>query len=92
MGAAVHLGRPGRESARKGDDIQNEYRPGLERPAGLFSALSNVPRAPNVLLARGAIGIFSRWWAPWCSPRAVSHVAHDHADELIEVNRVLPGS
>jgi hypothetical protein len=25
-------------------------------------------------------------------PRAVSHVAHDHADELIEDNRVLPGS
>jgi hypothetical protein len=91
MGAGVHLGRPGRESARKGDDIQNEYRPGLERPAGLFSALSNVPRAPNVL-ARGAIGIFSRWWGAMVLPRAVSHVAHDHADELIEVNRALPGS
>jgi hypothetical protein len=25
-------------------------------------------------------------------PRAVSHVAHDHADELPEVNRALPGS
>ena len=25
-------------------------------------------------------------------PRAVSHVAHDHADEPIEVNRALPGS
>jgi len=24
--------------------------------------------------------------------RAVSHVAHDHADELTEVNRALPGS
>jgi hypothetical protein len=24
-------------------------------------------------------------------PRAVSHVAHDHADELIEVNRRSPG-
>lgn len=25
-------------------------------------------------------------------PRAVSHVAHDRADELTEVNRALPGS
>jgi hypothetical protein len=25
-------------------------------------------------------------------PRAVSHVAHDHADELPEVNRAPPGS
>ena len=25
-------------------------------------------------------------------PRAVSRVAHDHADELPEVNRALPGS
>lgn len=24
-------------------------------------------------------------------PRAVSHVAHGHADGLIEVNRALPG-
>jgi hypothetical protein len=91
MGAWVHLGRPGRESARKGDDIQNEYRPGLERPAGLFSALSNVPRAPNVMLARGAIGI-QQMVGAMVLPRAVSHVAHDHADELIEVNRALPGS
>jgi hypothetical protein len=26
------------------------------------------------------------------SSRAISHVAHDHADEFTEVNRALPGS
>jgi hypothetical protein len=44
------------------------------------------------MLARGAIGIFQPDVGAMVLPRAVSHVAHDHADELIKVNRALPGS
>ena len=43
--------------------------------------------------ARGrAIGIVSQMAGAMVLSRAVSHVAHDHADELTEVNRALPGS
>jgi len=43
------------------------------------------------MLARGAIGIFSQMVGAMVLPRR-GHVAHDHADELIKVNRALPGS
>jgi hypothetical protein len=36
--------------------------------------------------------IFSQMVGAMALPRAVSHVAHDHADELIEVNRALPSA
>ena len=39
-----------------------------------------------------AIGIVSQMAAAIVLSRAVSHVAHDHAGELTEVNRALPGS
>jgi hypothetical protein len=43
--------------------------------------------------ARGrAIGIVRQMAGAMVLSRAVSHVAHDHADELTEVNRALPGS
>lgn len=43
-------------------------------------------------MGAGAVGIFSRQLVGTMGlPRAVSHVAHDHADGLIEVNRALPG-
>lgn len=43
--------------------------------------------------ARGrAIGIVRQMARAMVLSRAVSHVAHDHADELTEVNRALPGS
>jgi len=52
-----------------------------------------MPRALNERRARGrATGIASQTAGAAVLPRAVSHVAHDHADELTEVNRALPGS
>jgi hypothetical protein len=43
--------------------------------------------------ARGkAIGIVSQMAGAVVLSRAVSDVAHDHAGELTEVNRALPGS
>jgi hypothetical protein len=51
---------------------------------------ATMPRAPNVMLAGRPIGIVSQMAG--AIPRAVSHVAHDHAGELTEVNRALPGS
>ena len=51
-----------------------------------------MPRAPNVVLAGRPIGIVSQMAGAMVLSRAVSHVAHDHAGELTEVNRALPGS
>jgi hypothetical protein len=49
-----------------------------------------MPSAPNVVLAGRPIGIVSQMAG--AISRAVSHVAHDHAGELTEVNRALLGS
>lgn len=76
MGARVPLGRPDRERCPRRRRHPDRVPPRSRRPPGLFSALSNVPRAPDVMLARGAIGIFSQMWAPWCSraPSATSRM------------------
>jgi hypothetical protein len=44
------------------------------------------------MLAGRAIGIVSRMAGAMVLSRALSHIAHDHADELTKVNRALPGS
>ena len=49
-----------------------------------------MPSAPNVTLAGRPTGIVSQ--VAGAISRAVSHVAHDHAGELTEVNRAFPGS
>jgi hypothetical protein len=72
-------------------DIQAGYRP---VPASHLACSQSCHRAqaPDERDARGrAAGIVSQLGAT-VLPRAVSSVAHDHADELPEVNRALPGS
>ena len=77
--------RKGDDIQRKGDGIQNEYRPGLERPPGLSSALSKRTQgAERHARERGYRGLQQKVGA-MVLPHAVSHVAHDHAGELIEV-------
>jgi hypothetical protein len=79
-------------AARKGDDIRTEYRPGFDSHRAC-SRPCHGAQGTETSCSRGrAIGIVSRTVGAMVLSRALSRIAHDHADELTKVNRALPGS
>ena len=75
----------------KATTSRTEYPPGSRQPPGLFSALPPCQGTGRHARER-VIGIVSQMAGSMVLSRAVSHVAHDHADEPTEVNRANPGS
>ena len=81
---------PGRERCPRRRRHPGRVPPESRQPPGLSSALPPRPGGTErTSCSREGPGIVT---GATVLPRAVSRVAHDHADELPEVNRALPGS
>jgi len=83
---------PGRERCPRRWRHPGRYRPGPGSHLACSQPCHRAQGTGRTSCPREGPGIVSQLAGATVLPRAVSRVAHDHADRLPEVNRARPGS